>query len=82
MVFDIILYIRFGSSFYILVDIMANTILIISSFNLEYPGDYGKVSEISKDELKPVYEKLYEELSHEIDEETLALRKFMKYFPI
>lgn len=61
---------------------MANMILIISGSNLEHPRDYAKVSETSKDELKPVYEKLYVELSHEIDKETSALRKFMKYFPI
>ena len=61
---------------------MANMILIISGSNREHPGDYEKVSEISKDESKPVYEKLYEELSHKIDEETSALRKFMRYFPI
>lgn len=30
---------------------------------------------------KPVYEKLYEEFSHEIDEEISILRKFIKYVP-
>ena len=39
------------------------------------------VDESSIWESKQVYGKLYE-LSHEIDEETSALRKFMKYFPI
>ena len=40
------------------------------------------VNESGISESKPVYEKLYEELSHKIDEETSALRKFMRYFPI